>query len=207
MAKIVICDDHAISQLGIQCALLELFPSVGFQFFKASCGRDGIALVREYQPDYLILDLHLPDISGLEVLRSLREEGSSTKIMILTNEGNRHVLHQLLRYRATAILLKSYTLPMLEKAMTEVNHLASGQTYLDPSLADQLRLDGGGRQLSLREFEVLQLLIEGHTNNSIAEQLNCSPETIKTLRARIMEKTQTKNRAEITAWFQRGMVN
>lgn len=207
LLSIVICDDHAISQLGIQCALQDFLPHRKLHFWKTSSGKEAIRLVKEHSPDLLTLDLRLPDMSGLEILKTIREQGISTKVLVLTNEEYLPTLVQLVRYKVNGILLKSYTLPMLEAALLHLEKNTSDRPYLDPSLKNQFEDELKKRQLSSREFEVLQLLLQGHTNKSIAEILTCSPETIKTLRARIMEKTQTHNRSEISNWFHRRIVN
>lgn len=206
MKKIVICDDHSISQLGIQCAIQDYSPRKEFKFFKTLSGREAIQLVKEHSPDLLTLDLHLPDISGLEALKEIRELKTNTKILVLTNEENLPMLLQLLRYNPNAILFKSYTLTMFAEALKHIEDDKPG-TYLESSVEARIKDELEKRQLSSREFEVLQLLIKGHTNKSIADQLGCSPETVKTHRSRIMEKTETRNRAEMTQWFQRGIVN
>ena len=163
--------------------------------------------MKTHSPDLLTLDLHLSDTSGLEVLKKLRELGTKTKILVLTSEESLPVLLQILRHRADAILLKTYTIPMFEAAVAHLEHDNSEQTYVDPSLEKHFSLELTKPQLSVREFDVLQYLLKGHTNKSIAEILKCSPETIKTYRSRIMEKTDTKNRSEMAQWFHRGIVN
>lgn len=207
ITKVVICDDHAISQLGIQCALQGHFSSREFKFWKTISGKEAIQLVQQNAPDLLTLDLHLPDLSGLEVLRAVRASGLDTRVLILTNEESLPLILQLFRYHANAILLKSYSVEVFEKAL---NHLEQGQfekVFMDAVLADRVEVELRKRQLTPRELEVLQLLLKGHTNKSISEVLGCSPETVKTHRARIMEKTETRNRAEMGRWFQCGIVN
>ena len=205
--KIVICDDHSISQLGIQCVVQDYYPNHELKFWKALTGKDAIDLLKEHSPDLLTLDLHLPDMTGIEVLKAIRNEGLNTKILILTSEENLSMILQLLRHNASAILLKSYSLSMFEEALKYIEEDSSGRTFLDSSLEHKLQVESEKRQLSSREFEVLQLVLKGHTNKSIASLLGCSPETIKTYRSRIMEKTETRSRSEVIEWSQRKVID
>ncbi len=205
--KIVICDDHSISQLGIQCALQDYYPNRELKFLKVLTGKDAIELVKEHSPDLLTLDLHLPDMAGIEVLKTIRNLGLNTKILILTSEESLSMILQLLRHNASAILLKSYSLSMFDEALKYIEEDSSGRTFLDSSLEHKLQLESEKKQLSSREFEVLQLVLKGHTNKSIASLLGCSPETIKTHRSRIMEKTETRSRSEVIEWSQRKVID
>lgn len=205
LTNVLICDDHPVSLLGSKCALEEIFPDTKFNFFKAALGQEALQIAKTENIDLLILDLRLPDISGLDVLKTLKAEPCNFKIVILTSEENAHVLVQLLRYNVDAVLLKSYTLSMFEAALLHIQEHPSAQTYLDPSLEAQLKIEADKQLLSPREFEVLELLLKGHTNKAIAALLKCSPETVKSHRAKIREKTNLKNRDEISAWFHKGI--
>lgn len=206
ISKILICDDHPISRLGVKCALKEIFPENKFSFVEATLGKEALSIIKNQQVDLLVLDFRLPDISGLDVLKTLRGKSSfNGKIMILTGEESVHVLLQLLRYNTDAILLKSYTLSMLESAIKHIERNESGHTYLDPSLKTQLQAEADKQLLSPREFEILELLLKGHTNKTIATLLNCSPATVKNHRTSIREKTNLKNRDEMLTSFQRGI--
>ncbi|RYZ92846.1 MAG: response regulator transcription factor [Proteobacteria bacterium] len=207
LSKVVICDDHVISQLGIQCLLEDRQPPGTLQVWKANSAAEAIRLVREHSPDLLTLDLHLPGMDGLEALKRLRETDSSTRVMIVTVESRVPLLSQLLRYRVSAILLKSHSREVFEEAVRRIETQTTDSTYIDPSLEQRMKLEAGNARLSAREFDVVQLLLAGHTNKSIAAILKFSPETVKTLRARIMKKINATNRAEIAKWFQRGSVN
>lgn len=203
--RVVICDDHPVSQMGVKCALEDIFPEVVFHFSKVTLGKEAVKVVQADPPHLLILDLRLPDISGLEVLKKLRAKPLATKIMVLTSEESIHVLVRLLRHNVDAILLKSYTLPMLEAAFRHIEENHSGRTYLDPALEKQLALEADKQLLSPREFEVLELLLKGHTNKAIGALLKCSPETVKAHRAKIRVKTKLNNRDQMLAWFHRGI--
>lgn len=204
-SKVLICDDHPVSQLGVKCALKESFPTGKFTFLKASLGKDALQIIDSEPIDLLVLDLKLPDISGLDVLKMLKAGSHTFKVLILTSEENIHVLAQVLRYNVDAVLLKSYTLEKFEAAIAHILNKSLKQTFLDPSLESQLKSETNKQLLSPREFEVLELLLKGHTNKAIAALLKCSPETVKAHRAKIREKTNLKNRDEISSWFHRGI--
>lgn len=203
MMKILICDDHPIVHTGIKYTLKEILDNPAFLVETATSGTEALAKVASFHPDIFFLDLNLPDFSGLEVLKKLEKQINDFKIIILTGETNLPIFLQLSKYQVSAILLKSYDNKDLKKA---IDHLISNQcfTYLDPKLEQDIARESNKKQLSSREFDILNLLVKGYSNKVIAQQLFCSPETVKSHLTSIARKTEIDNRDDLVTWFYNG---
>lgn len=203
MMRILICDDHPIVHTGIKYTLKEILDEQTFLVETATSGTEALEKVNSFHPDIFFLDLNLPDFSGLEVLKKLENQISDFKIIILTGETNLPIFLQLSKYQVSAILLKSYNNKDFKKAL---DHLISNQdfTYLDSKLEQDIERQSNKKQLSSREFDVLNLLVKGYSNKVIAQQLSCSPETIKSHLTNIARKTEIANRDDLVTWFYNG---
>lgn len=200
-SDIILCDDHPICLMGIEGALKSTFADT-VHIRKASLGKELLQLVSEKMPNLVILDLGLPDISGIDLIRSLREISVELKILLLTSNDNPILLNQALLYKVNGILLKTYSIQNIAQVLKELD-LYKDQVYIDPSV-EILFNEKSATPLTKREHEVLGLLAKGHTNKEIATLLNCSAETIKSHRTNIMNKSQTRNSAEMIAWYLQG---
>lgn len=176
---------------------------------EAADGRSALRLVRELQPDVLVLDISMPELDGIQVMEQLKEEGSRMRVLILTAFGEAIFLRQLLAAGAAGYLLKQAPADELIGAIRAV---AAGGTYLDPLLADKVAstlkagrgvpspppLQGGAAQgLTELERDVLRFVARGHTNAEITSQLNIRGEAVGRCRARLMTKLGLHTRAEI----------
>ncbi len=200
-SDIILCDDHPICLMGIEGALKNAFGD-SLQIRKAALGKDLLQLVNERMPNLVILDLGLPDVSGVELIRTLREISPHLKILLLTSNDNPILLNQALLYKVNGILLKTYSIQNIAQVLKELE-LYKDQVYIDPSV-ESLFNEKPSTPLTKREHEVLSLLAKGHTNKEIATLLNCSAETIKSHRSNIMNKSKTRNSAEMIAWYLQG---
>lgn len=198
--NILICDDHPICQMGVETYLREFLPN-SLQIRKSEFGHNTVQLFNESPPDLLVLDLSLPDISGLEVLCTVKQNAKNARVMIVTSCEDLSVLRELRRSGADAILWKSHKQNVFQEALRSLQmSQGSAEIYIDPDIQralDKPPSDG----LTKREWEVLELIAQGGTNEAIAKTLGCSLETVKTHRANLGQKTQSRNRAELTAWF------
>lgn len=203
LSKILICDDHPIVHMGIKYTLKELFPDITFEIDCVTSGSEVLLRTESSQPDVLFLDLGLPDISGLEVLKRLEKRNKKFKIIILTGENTLPVFLQISRYSIAAILLKSYSTQSFKEAF---EHLIGNENsiYLDEKLEQDLKNESNKKQLSSREFEILSFIVKGYSNKMIAKLLECSPETVKTHMSSIARKTAIDNRDELVSWFYEG---
>jgi two-component system response regulator NreC len=200
---VIIADDHAVVRDGIRAVLQR----EGGEFRVVAEAADipsMIRLVREHKPDLLTLDLTMPGGSSLGALPSCFISHPTLAVAILTMREDPEYARQALRAGA-----RSYVLKEAEPAeLLQAFRLAvAGGNYLHPRLGALMATgeDGvaDGVVLSEREREVVRLIANGYTNPEIAEQLNVAERTVKTYRARAIEKLGFSSRAEITAYVRR----
>ena len=198
----MIVDDHAVVRSGLRMLLNseEGFETVA----EAGNARDAIFEVRKYKPDVVLLDIGLPDKSGIEVAAEVLEEAPDAKVLILSMEDDPRYVREAFAAGASGYVLK-------EAADTEVvdalRQVAGGNRYVHPALGAQMAVaeaEATARAeadpLSDREREVLRLLALGHTNQEIAKTLFISVRTAETHRAHIMQKLRLTTRAELVRY-------
>jgi DNA-binding NarL/FixJ family response regulator len=189
-ATVVLADDHAIVREGF-AALCEVngMRVIG----QCSDGPTAVDTVLAKQPDFVILDLHMPGMTGIEVIRKLRAAGCPSKIMILSISREDKPVIEALRAGADAYLLKDGPARHLQEA---ISYVRDGGQYVSPLLK------GAGlftkpeatapydplASLSPREMEVFSYLVKGMRAKDIAELLRISPKTVDTYRATLMRK-------------------
>lgn len=200
--KMLIADDHSVLRSGL-CMLLDAQPDMTV-VGEAGSGSQVLALAEQLEPDLILLDLSMPGLGGLEALPLLRKIVPSARILILTMHDDESYLRQALRDGASGYVLKRAADTELLSAIRAV---VRGEIYVHPSLtrsllddllpADQVESDQPWDALSEREREVLLRVARGYTSAKIAEQLNLSPKTVDTYRARGMEKLGMRSRAAL----------
>ncbi len=198
MIRIVLADDHAVVRSGLRL-LLENEPDLEVV---AEAGDIGSArrYVRGHHPAVLVLDLNMPDGSGLERIASIRAESPATQIVVLTAHREPAVARQALGAGALGYVLKDAADDELVEAVRQV---ACGESFLDPRLSALLASEpstGPRDGLSEREVGVLRLLALGHTNAEIAEQLYLSVRTVESHRLHIQRKLGRSTRAELVGY-------
>jgi DNA-binding NarL/FixJ family response regulator len=198
MIRVLVVDDHPVVRQGVS-AILNYEPGITV-VGAAADGAEALRLITEEQPDVVLLDLHLPQLSGVEVMRKARGAGSGTRFLILTTYDTDEYLAPAMAAGAQGYLLKD-TAP--DELVRSVRALAEGGAALHAGIAARLlgRLQRGERDenLSPRELEVLRLLARGGNNKSIAGELMISEGTVKTYLSRIFEKLDVQSRAEAVA--------
>jgi two-component system response regulator NreC len=200
---VIIADDHAVVRDGIR-TVLERHPEEFRIVAEAADVPSMVRAVREHKPDLLTLDLTMPGGSSLAALPSCFMAHPTLAVAILTMREDPQYARQALRAGA-----RSYVLKEAEPAeLLQAFRLAvAGQSYLQPRLGAQMAAGEDsptdGVALSEREREVVRLIANGYTNPQIAEQLHVAERTVKTYRARAIEKLGFSSRAEITAYVRR----
>jgi two-component system invasion response regulator UvrY len=199
MIRVLVADDHAVVRRGVVQILDEAPDLVAAG--QASTGREVLQQVQENDYDVLVLDIGMPDGSGLEVLHQLRTLRPELRVLILSMYPERQYALRALKAGAAGYLTKE-SAP--DELVAAVRRIAQGGRYITQSLAEELTaaLVGEAEQppeqiLSDREFQVVCMLAEGKTVAAIASELSLSVKTISTYRARVLEKLNLSNTAEI----------
>lgn len=200
--RVLIVDDHAVVRAGLKLVLeaAEGIEPVG----EAGSARDAIFETRSLKPEVILLDVLMPDQSGLDVIPTLLKENPDAKILVLSMQDDPHYVREALGAGASGYVLKEAADSEVVAAIREV---ASGGRYVHPELGARLvdaetqeRRRAEEDPLSERESEVLRLLALGHTNQEIAKQLYISVRTAETHRAHIMQKLRLSSRAELVRY-------
>jgi DNA-binding NarL/FixJ family response regulator len=212
MTRIALADDHPIVRQGLR-ALLEEEP--GFLVVgEAADGLQVARLVEQAEPDILVLDLLMPGLGGLDVIREVTRRAPKTRIVVLSMHSSEAFVLQALRNGAAAYVLKDSSTTELVRAVRQV---LAGRRYLSSRLSEKAieayvnRADRGAvdiyETLTRREREVLHLAAEGLNNPAIGERLGISPRTAETHRAHVMEKLGLRNRTALIAYaLRRGLI-
>jgi two-component system response regulator NreC len=207
--RVLIVDDHAVVRSGLKLVLEadEGIDPVG----EAGSARDAIFEARSLKPDVILLDVVMPDQSGIEIIPTLLHENPDTKILVLSMQDDPRYVREAFDAGASGYVLKEAADREVVAAVREV---AGGGRYVDPELGARLvaaesaeRKRAADDPLSERESEVLRLLALGHTNQEIAKQLYISVRTAETHRAHIMQKLRLSSRAELVRYaIDRGLL-
>lgn len=202
MIRIAIVDDHAIVRAGLRMVLEAdgNFAVVG----EADTASGGIELVRQEQPDVLLVDINLPDDSGLRVAEAVRRNHTAVRVLILSVHDDQEIVRESVRIGAHGYLRKDTTPADLRAAIRAVHN---GDAYFSPSvaraLAEALReqpepAPAALRSLTLRERDVLARIAQGFPNKEIAAELGISVRTVESHRDSLMRKTGLRNVAALT---------
>ena len=214
--KVLVVDDHALFRRGIVTVLAnqQNISVVG----EAVNGLEAIAKAEELAPDVILMDLNMPQCSGLEATQALQAKAPQVNILVLTVSENEADLFAAIKFGATGYILKN-TEP--EDLVQAIHHIAQGGVIISPVMATKLLAEfkdsGTGVQaekvadekdkMSPREDEVLQLVAQGATNKEIADSLFISENTVKTHLRNIMDKLHLANRSQAAAYaVKRGLV-
>jgi DNA-binding NarL/FixJ family response regulator len=204
--RVLVVDDHPVVRQGL-IAILGYEPDIEV-VGDAADGVEAVRLILERRPDVVLLDLRLPRLDGVEVMRQVRAQAPQVRFLVLTTYDTDEYIGPALAAGAQGYLLKD-ALP--DELARGVRAVMRGAAALEPAVAARLleRLAEGerGDELSERELEVLRLLVAGASNKAVAAQLSLSENTIKTHISRIFGKLGVQSRAEAVAVaLQRGLV-
>lgn len=204
--RVALVDDHPVVLAGIK-ALLQAAPEITL-VGEATTGSAALGMICETAPDVAVIDISLPELSGIELAKRLGVDCPLVKLLALTVHEDRAYVKPLLQAGVRGYLLKRSA---AEDLLRAVRAIAAGGLYLDPAVAgkalpDALRLERGGagghraEQLSPREEEVLKLTARGFSNKESAARLDVSAKTVETYRARAGEKLGLVTRADIVRY-------
>ena len=199
MIRIAIVDDHAMIRAGLRQFFADQsdFEVVA----EASSGRDAIDIVRKGDVDVILLDISMPDQSGVETLAAIRARAPDLPVLILSGFPEEHYATTLLRQGASGYLNKDCDPQEIVKAIRTV---CRGRKYITAGVAERLAdgLGGGDKLphevLSERELQVFLRLAKGETVGHMAQAMHLSVKTISTYRTRVMEKTHLASNSDLT---------
>ena len=204
--RVLLADDHPVLRLGVRELLIaEADIEV---VAEAGDGHEALRLIRQHQPDVAVLDIAMPELSGLDVTRQIKSLRLPCKVLIFTVHAHDQYLFHLLQAGALGYVLKTSA---YEELVEAVRTVARGDAYLPPEatrllVADYLERAKSGETrdsfdaLSEREREVLALTAQGFTSQEIGGQLSLSSNTVQTYRRRLMEKLNLHRRAELVRY-------
>ena len=201
--RILVVDDHPLFLEGIATVVAHQkdMQLVG----RATTGRQAGEEFRRTQPDITLMDLRLPDMSGISAATAIRAEFPDAKIIVLTTFEGDVEIQRALAAGVRAYLLKSAPLEELVQAIRKVH---SGRKHLPPQVAENLAEHFSGDALSEREVEVLKRMAEGDRNRDIGERLSISEETVKVHIRHIMDKLGAKDRTQaVSIGIRRGVIH
>ena len=211
--RIMIVDDHTVVRDGLSAMLgrQQDFAVVG----EAQNGLEAIEKTRELRPDVILMDLRMPELTGVEAMRRIREDDPDAKFIVLTTFDSDEYIFDAIEAGAKGYLLKDASREDLFQAVRAVHR---GESLIEPGVAAKIldRLAQLSRQsaepksidvLSERELEVLQLMAKGSANKEIAASLSISESTVKTHVANIFQKLEVNHRTEaVTQALQKGII-
>jgi DNA-binding NarL/FixJ family response regulator len=200
--KVLIADDHAILRKGLIEILHESFPTL--EYFEASNSIEVLQITRKETLDLILLDISMPGRNGLETLKQIRADGLQTPILILSVQPEDQYAIRTLKAGASGFLNKD-SAP--EELINAVNLILKGKKYISSNIVDKLAqslsrpLDQPLHEtLSDRELQVLKFIASGKTVSEIGREISLTVNTISTYRARILDKLNLKNNAELTRY-------
>ena len=197
MIRILVADDHKIMRDGLK-RILATTPDMQVAG-EAATGDETLALVRANDYDVVMVDMSMPGLAGMDLIKRLKIEKPQLRLLVLSMHGEQQYAARALKAGAAGYLNKDSA---GEQLVSAIRKIAAGGVYITEAAAATL-LQGGGtphESLSDREFEVLRLLVEGLGPTEIAERLHLSVKTVSTHKTRILEKLKLRSTAELVRY-------
>ena len=204
MTKLVLIDDHEALRSGLEVLLSQAGLDVVGAAGNVAAGMD---LVDHTSPDLALVDIRLPDGSGIDLTRQLLARRPDLAVVLYTGDADAELLYEGLDSGARGYALKAGS---MEELLAAIEQVAAGTSYVDPRL-DRILLSPRATsrvpQLSPREREIMHLMAEGHTAEQIGDKITVSVETVRTHVRNVIRKLQARNRVHaIAIALQRGEI-
>jgi DNA-binding NarL/FixJ family response regulator len=200
--RILAVDDHALLRKGI-AALINAEPDINL-VAEAANGQEAIAEFKKHQPDVTLMDLQMPEMSGIECIIAIRSDFPNARIIVLTTYPRDVEVLRALKAGARGYLLKGQVNKDLAEVIRAVH---AGQKRIPPEIAIELAEHTSDDDLSSREMEVLQLIAAGNGNKEIATTLLIAEETVKSHITNILAKLHANDRTHaVTIALKRGVI-
>jgi DNA-binding NarL/FixJ family response regulator len=201
MIRVLMADDHGIVREGLK-QLFALSPDI-LVVHEAVSGGEVLAALRAGGVDLILLDMTMPGISGVNLITRLRSHEHCPPILVLSMHNEIQIARRALAAGVAGYLTKDSDPATL---MSAIRKVAAGGRFIDPALAEKMVFDSGNTEqpphdvLSEREYDVLRLLVHGMGVNQIADELKISNKTVSTHKARLMQKMDFHNNAELVRY-------
>lgn len=202
MIRILIADDHAVVRQGLR-HVLSSSPDIVIAG-EAADGFEVLEKIRKETFDLVCLDLSMPNLSGIDLIKRIKLDRSTLPILVLSMHNEAQFAARALKAGAAGYLTKDSDPETLIGAIRKV---ASGRKFIDPTLVDELIFEkilmderAPHEQLSDREFQIVRLIAQGESLNQIADKLSLSAKTISTYKARSMQKLGLSNHTELVRY-------
>jgi DNA-binding NarL/FixJ family response regulator len=210
MTRILLVDDHPVVRQGIKQVLASAFEPA--EVGEASNAEEGMSEIQSTEWDVMVLDLSLPGMSGLDMLKEMRRERPALPVLVLSMHSPDQFARRAMNAGAAGYLTKDSNPTELVKAVGEV---IAGRRYLNPAVIEEMvsnlqpeRAQRPHEALSDREYQVLRMIASGLTVSQVATRLSLSVKTVSTYRARVLEKMSMKTTAELMHYgIQNGLVD
>lgn len=208
-ARVLLADDHRIVAEGLKRLLESEFELVGI----VEDGRALLAAARELKPDVIVSDITMPELNGVEALGELKKDNPDVRVVFLTMHHNVAYARRALDAGALGYVVKHSA---AEELVLAVRAAAAGRSFISSAIAGELlqnMRDGGGadedpvRKLTLRQREILRLLVEGHSAKVIASHLGISPRTVEFHKYSMMETLGISTSAELIRFALQSGIN
>ena len=203
--RVVLADDHRILREGLR-SILEVEGDIEI-VGEADNGRDTVKLVRQLEPEVVIMDVAMPDLNGVDATVQIKNADVESRILALSMHGDGQYVRGMLQAGASGYILKDCA---SEELATAIRTVMKGRVYVSPDVAGTIvgdyvqhlsgEVTATAPTLSSREREVLQLIAEGRSTADIAELIHVSVKTVETHRKRLMDKLELRSVAELTKY-------
>ena len=201
--KVLICDDHPIMRVGIG-AIIQSQPDMTV-VAQAGTAQEAVQLFQQHLPHITLMDLRLPDKSGVEAIRAIRRSAPQARIVVLTTYEGDEDIHQALEAGAMGYLIKGMPHEVLVDALRKVH---AGRRFLPPPVTRALASRMPDGELSAREKQVLSLLVKGKSNREIADELAIKEATVKSHVSVILMRLDVTDRTQaVVTALQRGLAH
>ncbi|TQC70186.1 response regulator [Pantoea dispersa] len=207
MAQVVVVDDHPIARMAVRYLLEQNGHTV---LAESADGREAVTLIQQQQPDIVIIDIDLPSLDGIEVVKSLRDQSFPGKIIVISGKNENVYAVQSLRSGANGFVSKKTDMPEIVSAIQATQ---SGYGYFplggfmqqmeqESTLAEKKMIES----LSPQEFQVFHHIIKGLNNMRIAARMGVSNKTVSTYKSRLMDKLHCKTMSDLFAFVHRNQM-